>query len=98
MQGFPSYYGFPVSNATLNHAMGLTKFRALRPFARLPTHNAESGSLTLCAAHFLLLPLDPTVTSNALAIQIVFPLVRVTPASFSRPGLPTTLGKQKAGL
>jgi len=95
MQGFPSYCGFPVSSPTLNHATDLTKYRASRYFARLPTHNAESGSLTLCAAHFLSLPSDPAVASNALAIQIVFPLVRATPASLSRPGLPTTLGKQK---
>jgi len=95
MQGFPSYCGFPVSSPTLNHATDLTKYRASRYFARLPTHNAESGSLTLCAAHFLSLPSDPAVASNALAIQIVFPLVRATPASLSKPGLPTTLGKRK---
>jgi len=46
---------------------------------RIPTLDAESGLLTLCTAHFLLLPSDPAVTSNALAIRIVFPLVGVTP-------------------
>jgi hypothetical protein len=97
MQGFPSYYGLPVSNSTLNHITGLTKYRASRYVARLPSRTAESGSLTLCVAHFLSLPSDPAVASNALAIQIVFPLVGATPASFSRPGLPASLGKQQKG-
>jgi hypothetical protein len=69
-------------------------YRALRYFARLPTHFAESGSLSLCTVHFLLLPSDPAVASNALAIRIVFPLVGVTPAS-RRLGLPAMPGKQK---
>ena len=76
--------------------MGLTRYGASRYFARLPTHNAESGSLALCTVHFLLLPSDPAVTSNALAIRIVFPLVGVTPA-FRRLGLPAMPGKQKKG-
>jgi hypothetical protein len=85
-----------VSNAILNHTMGLTRYRALRYFARLPSHHAESGSLSLCTAQFLLLPSDPAVASNALAIQIVFPLVGVTPA-YRRLGLPAMPGKQKRG-
>ncbi|MFT5812429.1 MAG: hypothetical protein ACI9VT_000163, partial [Psychroserpens sp.] len=32
---------------------------------------------------------------NALAIQIIFPLVRVTPLSFKWTGLPASLGKHK---
>jgi hypothetical protein len=94
MQGFPSYCGLPVSRSTLNHVTGLIRYWASRLFARLPSRAAVSGSLALCAAHFLSLPSDPAVTSNALAIWIVFPLIRVTPASFSRPGLPAPLGKQ----
>jgi hypothetical protein len=85
-----------VYNAILNHIMGLTRYRASRYFARLPTHHAESGSLSLWTAHFLLLPSDPAVASNALAIQIVFPLVGVTPA-LRRLGLPAMPGKQKTG-
>jgi hypothetical protein len=85
-----------VSDAILKHIMGLTRYRALRYFARLPSHHAESGSLSLCTAHFLLLPSDPAVASNALAIRIVFPLVGVTPA-FRRLGLPAMPGKQKTG-
>jgi len=77
-----------------SHPMSLTRYRALRYLARLPTHNAESGLLTLCTAHFLLLPSDPAVTSNALAIRIIFPLVGVTPA-FRRLGLPAMPGKLK---
>jgi len=69
----------------------------LRYLARLPTRSAESGSLALCAAYFLSLPSDPAVTSNALAIQIIFPLIRVTPASCNRPGLPAPLGKPIKG-
>jgi len=41
-----------------------------------------------------LLPSDPAVASNALAIRIVFPLVGVTPA-YRRLGLPAMPGKQK---
>ena len=95
IQGFPSYFGLPASCPILNHSTGLTRYRASRHVARLPTHQAESGSLTLCAACFLSLPSDPAVTSNALAIRIVFPLVGATPVSFNRPGLPATLGKQQ---
>ncbi|MFT5700290.1 MAG: hypothetical protein ACI8ZB_003164, partial [Desulforhopalus sp.] len=40
------------------------------------------------------LPSDPTVTSNALAIRIVFPLIGVTPA-LRWLGLPAMPGKQK---
>jgi len=72
--------------------MGLTRYRALRYYARLPSHHAESGSLSLCTAQFLLLPSDPAVASNALAIQIVFPLVGVTPA-YRRLGLSDMPGK-----
>ena len=98
MQGFPSYLGLPVNYPILNHATGLTRYRASRYLARLPTRYAESGSLSLCAVHFLSLPSDPAVTSNALAIQIDFPLVGATSVSFNRPGLPATLGKPKREL
>jgi len=96
--GFPSYLRFPVNSPILKHVTGLTKYRASRYFARLPTRSAESGSLSLCAVHFLSLPSDPAVASNALAIRIVFPLVGVTPASLSKPGLPASLGKQGRGI
>ena len=95
MQGFPSYLGLPVNDPILNHATGLTRYWALRYLARLPTRYAESGLLSLCAVHFLSLPSDPAVTSNALAIRIDFPLVGATSVSFNRPGLPATLGKPK---
>ncbi|MGR3236725.1 hypothetical protein ABMY29_09650, partial [Vibrio vulnificus] len=36
----------------------------------------------------------PPLASDALAIRIVFPLVRVTPFSFKWTGLPALLGKQ----
>ena len=83
-----------MNNAILKHIIGLTRYRALRYFARLPTYDAKSGSLALCTAHFLLLPSDPAVAGNALAIRIVFPLVGVTP-TFRRLGLPAMPGKQK---
>ncbi len=43
----------PVRNATLKHTMGLTEYGASRYFAHLPTHLAESGSLSLCISNFL---------------------------------------------
>ncbi|MGR2870590.1 hypothetical protein ABMY34_20205, partial [Vibrio vulnificus] len=39
----------------------------------------------------------PPLASDALAIRIVFPLVRVTPFSFKWTGLPALLGKQQSG-
>jgi len=95
IQGFPSYLWLPVNYAILNHVTGLIRYRALRYLARLPSRNAESGLLALCAVHFLSLPSDPAVTSNALAIRIVFPPIGATPVSSNRPGLPATLGKPK---
>jgi len=64
-------------------------------FAGLSSYHAESGSLSLCADYFLLLPSDPIVTNNALAIRIVFPSVGVTPVSFDRTDLSALLSKQK---
>ena len=69
-----------------------------RPFARLYSHYAESGSLALCATHFLLLPSNPAVTSSTLSSWIDLPLDRATSASFNRQGVSVTLGKQKAGV
>jgi hypothetical protein len=46
---------------------------------------------------FLLLPSDPAVTSNALAIRISFPLIGAVPASSSRTEVLATLGKPKRG-
>jgi hypothetical protein len=40
----------------------------------------------------------PTLASDALAIRIIFPLVRVTPLSFKQTGLPALLGKQKSAV
>jgi len=37
----------------------------------------------------------PPLASGALAIRIIFPLVRVTPLSFKWTGLPASLGKHK---
>ncbi|RYU64744.1 hypothetical protein ERW51_16830, partial [Aliivibrio finisterrensis] len=39
----------------------------------------------------------PPLASDALAIQIVFPLVGVTLLSCKQTGLPALLGKQKMG-
>ena len=86
----------PVDNSILNHVMQLIRYMTSRSFARSSPHAAESGSLSLCTVYFLLLPSDPAVAVNALAIRIIFPLIGVMPASFSRPGLPASLGKQKA--
>ncbi|MBF0259376.1 MAG: hypothetical protein HQK62_11145, partial [Desulfamplus sp.] len=65
----------------------LSEYRALPYFAGLPTASAESGSLSLCTIHFLSLPSDPSVTRNALAIQIDFPSDGVSPLSFKWTGL-----------
>jgi len=98
VQGFPSYCEVPEHDAILTHTAGLTRYGALRYYARLPTCIAVSGSLTLCAMFFLLLPSDPAVASSALAIRISFPLIGAVPASCSRTEVLATLGKHKKGL
>jgi len=95
MQGFPGYFKLPEDNSILKHIKSLIKYWASRYFAHLPTLDAESGSLTLCAVFFLLLPSDPSVTRNALAIRIIFPLIWVMLISFNQPGLPDTPGKHR---
>jgi hypothetical protein len=87
-----------VNNTILNHTKELIRYWALRYLARLPLFYAESGLLMLCAIHFLLLPSDPIVTNNALAIRIIFPLIGAMPASFNRLGLLASLGKPKKSL
>jgi len=42
-----------------------------------------------------MLPSDPTVANDALAIWTIFPLVGAMPASLSKKGLLDSLGKQK---
>jgi hypothetical protein len=61
----------------------LTKYRASRYLGRWPTNTAEAGVTVSCVPLYAYgfirtLPL----ASNALAIRIVFHLVRVTPLSF----------------
>jgi hypothetical protein len=61
MPGLPGYFRLPGIDSILNHALSLFTYRASRYLGRLPTQNAESGSLTLCANSLLWLPSDPTV-------------------------------------
>ncbi len=84
----------PVNDSVLNHTNGLIRFRAFPHFARVPPIIAVSGSLSLRTVYFLLLPSDPAVTSNALAIRISFPLIGAAYPSLGIPGLPASLGKQ----
>ena len=85
----------PVRFTDLNHTTGLTEYRASPHLESSPACSAVSGSLTLRPPHFLSLPSDPAVTSNALASRIVFPSVGATPASLSWAGCPVLPGKQK---
>lgn len=59
--------------STLRYSTGSDRERAPRYFARSPTLKAVSGSLALCAVHFLSLPSDPAVTRNAIAIGMSSP-------------------------
>jgi hypothetical protein len=88
-------YELPVDDSILTHIMRLIRYVTSRYFARVSPHAAVSGSLSLLTVYLLLLPSDPAVANSALAIRILFPLIRATPASFSRPGLPASLGKPK---
>ncbi len=57
--------------------------RPSRYFARLSSHDAESDSLRLCTAHFLLRPSDPAVTSNSCNSDCL-PRGRVMPVTAAR--------------
>jgi hypothetical protein len=58
----------------------------------MPPKQVTVSYVSLTSYGFLSIP---PLASDALAIQIVFPLVRVTPLSFKRTGLPALLGKHK---
>ena len=86
----------PVNDSILNHINGLIRFRAFPLFARLPSINAVSGSLSLCTVHFLLLPSDPAVSSNALASRIIFPLIGAMSVFFQLTGFASFAGQTKS--
>lgn len=86
----------PDRNFPLKHSIGLTKYRASRYYRRLPPPMPPKQVTVSCVplssyGFFQTLPL----ASKVLAIQIIFPLVRVTPLSFKWTGLPASLGKHK---
>ena len=97
MPGFPSYctdslLEIPPSNTVLVWlSIGLRAI--LDAYPPIPPKQVTVSCVPLTSYGFLqTLPL----ASNALAIWIIFPLVRVTPLSFKWTGLPASLGKQKS--
>lgn len=88
----------PVRNSTLKHTLGLTEYRALRYFARLPTKRAESGSLSLCTSNFLWLPSDPTVGQCRPCHSDSLPLSRGVSAFFQADGVAGFAEQTKKGL
>jgi hypothetical protein len=83
----------PVNDLTLKHKTGLTEYWASRYFARLPTPALPNQ------VHFHCVPFTSygflqtlPLASNALAIRILFPSVRVSQVSFNLTGLPASLG------
>lgn len=97
IQGFPSYLRLPVNNLILNHLNGSDQVSG---FALLCTLTHPPGRIRFAYAMCCSPPIAsfrPQRCRDALAIRIVFPLIGVTPTSFSRPGLPATLGKHNKG-
>ena len=85
----------PVTDATLKHLTGLTEYRALRYFARLPTCQAESGSLALCACYFLWLPSDLAVSPQRPCHSDYLPLSRGDSGFLQPDGFASFAGQTK---
>jgi len=88
----------PVNNPTLKHSIGLTEYRALRYFARLPTYTAETGSLALCTVNFLSLPSDPAVGQQRPCDSDYLPLSRGDSDFFQPDGFASFAGQTKKTL
>jgi len=74
---------------------GLTKYRALRYLAHLPTCPAESGSLALCTSHFLSLPSDPAVGQQRPCDSDYLPLGLGDTSFFQPAGFANFAGQTK---
>jgi hypothetical protein len=96
MLGFPGYctsslLEIPLSNTALARlSIGLRAI--LDAYPPIPPKQATVSYVPLISYGFLQ---TPPLCIDALAIQIIFPLVRVTPLSFKWTDLPASLGKQK---
>jgi hypothetical protein len=75
--------------------MGLIEYWALRYFARLPTHHAETGSLSLCIANFLWLPSYPTVSQWRTCHSDHLPLNQGDSGFFQPDGFASFAGQTK---
>jgi hypothetical protein len=75
--------------------MGLIEYWALRYFARLPTHHAETGSLSLCIANFLWLPSHPTVSQWRTCHSDHLPLNQGDSGFFQPDGFASFAGQTK---
>ncbi|WP_217492714.1 hypothetical protein, partial [Salinivibrio sp. SS2] len=85
----------PVRDATLKHLIGLTEYWTSRYFARLPTYQAETGSLALCASNFLSLPSDPAVGQQRPCESDYLPLSRGDSGFFQPDGFASFAGQTK---
>ena len=107
-QAFPVTTLAPVRNPTLKYetrywsdqvpSIGLCAVSDSDTYPTTPTTLPKSGLLALRTSNFLRFPSRPLprLASNALAIQIAFPSVGVTPPSLRRMDLPASQSKQKA--
>ncbi|MGR5540837.1 hypothetical protein ACPV5V_19960, partial [Vibrio campbellii] len=80
--------------------IGLTEYRALRYFGRLPTYIAEAGLLALCTVNFLSLPSDPAVGQQRPCDSDYLPLSRGDSGFFQPDGFASFAGqtKKRAGV
>ncbi|WP_158075207.1 hypothetical protein, partial [Salinivibrio kushneri] len=69
---------------------------ASRYFARLPTYQAETGSLALCASNFLSLPSDPAVGQQRPCESDYLPLSRGDSGFFQPDGFASFAGQTKS--
>jgi hypothetical protein len=96
MSGFPSYCTSslinmpPSSTALVWLSIGLRAIMDAYP--PIPPKQVTVSYVHLSSYGFLQ---TLSLANNALAIRIIFPLVRVTPLSFKWTGLPASLGKHK---
>ncbi len=98
MPGFPSYYTrslleIPPSNTALVWlSIGLRVI--LDAYPPTPPKQVYLRCVSLTSYGFLQ---TLSLANNALAIRIIFPLVRVIQISFNLSGLPALLGKHRVG-
>ncbi|WP_233076464.1 hypothetical protein, partial [Paraglaciecola chathamensis] len=72
--------------------MSIGRYAILHAYPPTPPKQVHLRCVSLTSYGFLR---TPPLASDALAIRIIFPSIRVIQVSFNLTGLPASLGKQK---